>query len=397
MGKAKREFDWRAVRTIALASYVAMVCLAAGSLAQARAPYTSDDAGSNFGLLSVEDGRAIADVAREQGQTGHGVQDCSHVVHETYLRAGFDYPYASSFELYAGHESFGRVRNAQAGDLVVWPGHVGIVLDPREHSFYSLVSTGLEAQDYQGPYWKSRGRPRFYRYRVANGGAIAAAKARVFTPSLHSVKQGDTGVVAEERSAELGSDSNRPPKMAAERTKVVNAPTAQPADKGARTTFDPPQSIVIAAGSKQPTTSQVSEGIYELSNASGRVLRTDDPSKLVLPLVIFERLRVERVEIKRDHGWARLQIDSRATVAGGETNFKRRREKVRWELRHTELGWEAIPPADRIYVPNDVAVRNLAAQLAWLTEGDGAEAHQEAVLPQEARLANLLSALLENK
>jgi hypothetical protein len=66
-------------------------------------------------------------------------------------------------------------------------------------------------------------------------------------------------------------------------------------------------------------------------------------------------------------------------------------------LRHTELGWEAIPPADRMYVPNDVAVRNLAAQLAWLTEGDGAEAHQEAVLPQEARLANLLSALLENK
>jgi len=46
-------------------------------------------------------------------------------------------------------------------------------------------------------------------------------------------------------------------------------------------------------------------------------------------------------------------------------------------------------------VPNDVAVRNLAARLALLTEGDGAEAHQENVLRQESKLANLLSELLE--
>jgi hypothetical protein len=116
-----------------------------------------------------------------------------------------------------------------------------------------------------------------------------------------------------------------------------------------------------------------------------------------MPVVIFERLHVERLEIKRDHGWARLQIDSRATIAGGETSYTRRREKVRWELRRTELGWEAIRPAGKAYVPNDVAVRNLAAQLALLTEGDGAAARQEAVLRQESHLANLLSALLQNK
>jgi hypothetical protein len=396
MGKAKREFDWRAVRRIALASCVATVCFAAGSPAHAQAA-RSDDAGPNLGLLSVENGRVIADVARGKEQPGYEAQDCSHLVHEAYLKAGFDYPYASSFELYAGHESFGRVRNPQEGDLVVWPGHVGIVLDPTEHSFYSLVSTGLEAQDYDGPYWKSRGRPRFYRYRVGNGEAIATAKTRVSAPSSHSVRQRESGVVTEERSPVLSSDSNRPPRMAAERIKVVKEPAAQPVVRIERTTFDLPQSIVIAAGKKQPTTSQVAEGISELSNTSGSVLRTDDPSKLVLPLVIFERLRVERLEIKRDHGWARLQIDSRATIAGGETNFKRRREKARWELRRTESGWEAIPPADRVYVPNDVAVRNLAAQLARLTEADGPVAHQEAVLRQEAQLANLLSALLENK
>jgi hypothetical protein len=396
MGKVKSSFNARAATWFALSAWLAGGGMAVGTLAQAQGTSASMDSGPNTRFLSVAEGRAITEVVPEEDQPGHGAQDCSHLVHEAYRNAGFDYPYASSFELYAGHESFGRVRNPQAGDLVVWPGHVGIVLDPREHSFYSLVSTGLEAQDYYGPYWKSRGRPRFYRYRVGNGGAIATAKTRVSSPSSHPVRQRGAEVVTEERSPVMSSDSNRP-KMAAERTKVVNDPAALPDAKVERTTFDVPQSIVIAAGKKQPTSNQVEEGILELSNASGTVLRADDPSKLEMPVVIFERLHVERLEIKRDHGWARLQIDSRATIAGGETSYTRRREKVRWELRRTELGWEAIRPADKAYVPNDVAVRNLAAQLALLTEGDGAAARQEAVLRQESHLANLLSALLQNK
>jgi hypothetical protein len=44
-----------------------------------------------------------------------------------------------------------------------------------------------------------------------------------------------------------------------------------------------------------------------------------------------------------------------------------------------------------------VAVRNLAAQLARLTERDSAAADQETVLRQESQLANLLSGLLEKK
>jgi hypothetical protein len=392
MGKAKREFGRRAVRAIAIA---AVVCLAAGSLAQARAASASDEVGSNLGLLRGEEGRVIADAVQEQ--PGRGAQDCSHFVHETYLRAGFDYPYASSFELYAGHASFGRVRSPQAGDLVVWPGHVGIVLDPREHSFYSLVSTGVEAQDYDGAYWRSRGRPRFYRYRVEKAEILTASKAPGSSGSSHSAKRQGTDAVIEERSTVAASASNRPPKTVSEKTRVVNSPSALPAPVAESSSFEVPQSIVIAAGNKPPTSGQVAEGISELNNAAGNILRTDDPSTLALPVVIFERLHVERLEIKRDHGWARVQIDSRATLSGGGTNYKRRLEKVRWELRRTESGWEAITPADRSYVPKDVAVRNLAARLARLTEKDGAAAHQETVLRQESQLASLLSALLENK
>jgi len=387
MGKSKTEFNWRVARTFAVAACLIGACMAAGSLAQAQAASASPGSGSNPRLLTAEEGRTIVDAARDQDQPARGAQDCSHVVNQTYLSAGFEYPYASSFELYAGNENFERVRYSQPGDLIVWPGHAGIVVNPLQHSFYSLVSTGLEAQDYEGSYWRSRGRPRFYRYKVENAEPLTAIKATASARASKSKKPRDIAPAIEERS----------PVVASERTRVISVPPALPASAVAPTTFEVPQSIIIAAGNKLPTNSQVAEGISELSNASGNVLCADDPSKLALPVVIFERLHVERLEIKRDHGWARLQIDSRATIAGGETDYKRRREKVRWELRRTKSGWEAITPADRAYVPNDVAVRNLVAQLARLTERDSAAADQETVLRQESQLANLLSALLKNK
>jgi len=395
MGNLKKEFNCRAVRGYVLAVCLTGGCIGAGSPASAQGTSTQQESVASSRLLNAQEGRAIADAARDQDQPARGAQDCSHLVHQTYLDAGFEYPYASSFELYAGSNNFERVRHPQPGDLIVWPGHVGIVLEPLRHSFYSLVSTGLEAQNYEGTYWKSRGRPRFYRYKVENAEILTAAKAPASSRPSNSTKQQDTEAVIEERSPVVASDPNRPPKMASERTKVLKDPGVLPAPVVERTPFEIPQSIVIVAGNKQPTNSQVAEGISELSNASGTILRTDDPAKLAMPVVIFERLHVERLEVKKDHGWARVQIDARATIAGGEADNKRRRIKVRWELRKTDSGWEAIAPADRTYVPNDVAVRNLAARLAQLTESDGADSHQESALRQESKLANLLSALLE--
>ncbi len=397
MGKSNTEFNWRVARSFALAACLAGGCMAAGSQAQAQAASATQGSGSNSRLLSAKEGRAIVDAARDEDQPVRGAQDCSHLVHQTYLSAGFEYPYASSFELYAGNENFERVRKAQPGDLIVWPGHAGIVVDPLQHSFYSLVSTGPEAQDYEGSYWKSRGRPRFYRYKVESEEMLTVVKAPVSARASKSKKPRETAPASEKRSPVAASASNRPPKAASERTRVVYGLPALREPAVAPTTLEVPQSIIIAGGIKPPTSSQVAEGISELSNASGNVLLADDPTKLALPVVIFERLHVERLEIKREHGWAHLQIDSRATIAGGETDYKRRCEKVRWELRRTKSGWEAIAPEDRAYVPNDVAVRNLAAQLARLTERDSAAADQETVRGQESQLANLLSALLKNK
>jgi len=408
MNKARTEFNWKSGRGFALAACLVGWCLIAGSQAKAQAVPDSQagaqDAPAppqpapNFRLLNAKEGRSIVGAAKDQAQSGRDAQDCSHLVHQTYRDAGFEYPYANSFELYAGQENFQRVRHPRPGDLIVWPGHVGIVLDPIEHSFYSLVRTGLEAQDYLGAYWKARGKPRFYRYKVEKGEILTAAvRAPVAPRTANSNKTLGTATLVEERSP-TPSNSDRALKTTSARAKVENdSPTPSPAPSVEGAPFDAKKSIIIAAGTKQPTSSQVADAIADLTNGSGEVLRADDSLKLVLPVVIFERIEVERLEFKRNHGWATLRIDSRATIASGEMDYKRRREKVRWELRRTESGWEVVTSMDRIYVPNDVAVRSLAAQLARLTERDDLAAHRETVLRQESQLANLLSALLENK
>src|SRR5229473_372720 len=54
-------------------------------------------------LINAEQGREIAAAALGQEEPVRGTQDCSHLVHQIYGVAGYEYPYASSFELYAGH------------------------------------------------------------------------------------------------------------------------------------------------------------------------------------------------------------------------------------------------------------------------------------------------------
>jgi hypothetical protein len=372
-------------------------CFAEVHGANAQSAVAANESGRSFRLMTATEGREIVMAALEQDRLPSGEQDCSHVVHAFYLEAGFEYPYASSFEIYTGNVNFARVKTPRAGDLIAWPGHVGIVVDPAERSFYSLVNTGLETQFYDGPYWKSRGRPRFYRYKIVGAAVLNAKKSLPPQRNSNTTKQRRGAAVLEEQSPVESVTSNRPPKPMSERTEDNYGPQGPETPDAPDATAEIPSSIIIGTGNKQPTRGEIAEGISELSNASGRILRSDDPMKLQLPLMIFERFEVEKVEIKRDHGWAHLKIETRVLLVGGGVDSKRRNERVRWELRRTKSGWEAVAPTDRTYVPQDAAVRNLAAQLARLTETDGAAAHQETVLRQESQLADLLSELLEKK
>jgi len=118
--------------------------------------------------LTPDDGLAVISAALDSKVRRHSGHDCSHLVHAIYERAGFPYAYASSDDLYAGVQRFQRVAQPQPGDLIVWRGHVGIVVRPSRRVFFSFMSAGPGTDDYDAPYWVHRGHARFYRY-VKNG------------------------------------------------------------------------------------------------------------------------------------------------------------------------------------------------------------------------------------
>ena len=97
--------------------------------------------------------------------------DCSHLVHYLYTRAGLPYSYAPSHILYNGVRSFRRVRQPRAGDLIAWRGHVGIVVDPEQHSFLSALRAGVKVASYSSRYWQKKGTPHFLRYALADANA----------------------------------------------------------------------------------------------------------------------------------------------------------------------------------------------------------------------------------
>lgn len=114
--------------------------------------------------LTADDGLSVIAAALDLRVRSEHERDCSHLVNAIYIRAGFPYPYASSSDLYDGTDYFRRVKHPQPGDLVVWTGHVGIVVNPAQHLFFSVLSDGPGIDTYKARYWKRRGPVRFYRY-----------------------------------------------------------------------------------------------------------------------------------------------------------------------------------------------------------------------------------------
>src|SRR5262249_59658367 len=122
------------------------------------------------------------------------------------------------------------------------------------------------------------------------------------------------------------------------------------------------------------------EGISELNDGAGSTLRSQDPFQGRSPLIIVEQFNVTHLEMKRDHGWARLQVESKVSIDKGAVQRKPLRESVLWELRRMPTGWEVVVPQDRTYVPHDVAVEKLAGQPAPLAQSNARPPHAVSVL-----------------
>jgi cell wall-associated NlpC family hydrolase len=145
---------------------------------------SEDPAAVAIEALTPDDGLSVIAAVLDSRLHLLARRDCSHLVHAIYHRAGFPYPYARSSDLYAGTNEFQRIANPQPGDLVVWRGHVGIVINPAQHVFFSAMRSGPEIDNYEASYWKRRGQLRFYRYvknhtaRDAKDGFVLARQGK---------------------------------------------------------------------------------------------------------------------------------------------------------------------------------------------------------------------------
>jgi hypothetical protein len=163
-------------------------CVLAALVAPLAAVSMAHDGASGVRLVNVREGKMLVNTASEQKAEVKDKPDCSHLVHQIYEMSGFPYPYASSSYLYDGIDKFRRVSTPRPGDLVVWRGHAGILINAVEHTFYSSVSSGFRTENYDGSYWRTQGRPRFYRYVLLGPAEPTATKgsARAINSAAHS-------------------------------------------------------------------------------------------------------------------------------------------------------------------------------------------------------------------
>ena len=323
-------------------------------------------------VLTADEGLAVLGAALESRAHPDLGSDCSHLVHAIYERAGYSYSYANSSTLYAGSAEFRRVARPQPGDLVVWPGHVGIAVNPAQRSFFSVLRSGLGVNSYDSPYWRERGRPRFFRYVTDVPTTIQVAPSSQET-SLKTIASSESDAGMAQNPGFTQSE--------------------QP-----RTQMDPAKPItplVLVNHSQRPNPKEVTDAVEQTFGNAGEVVRGEDVVNPPRPLIVFDRLFVERVHLQRDRGWAEIRLDGAFKLPRGKTNLPKHAERQRWLLVRRDFDtWELTLPPDVIYVPNNIAVRMLAHQLATLTDET---AGQTSTPEQKVELSRLLSVLLKEQ
>jgi len=320
-------------------------------------------------LLTSEEGAALVDVSLDNS-AARRAPDCSHLVYQLLTAAGLSYPYAPSFAIFRGIPQFRRVTIAQPGDLIVWPGHVGLVIDPEQHTFFSRTGSGPRTVAYDSDYWRHRGRPRFYRYIVGDS-----------TPGLLEARINGTRATIASNNVEPERPSDRSPE-----SEAAPADAAENSDQQ-----QVPENIHLVTEQNRPTKDDVAEGVSELASASALALEAKNRGQL--SIMLLRDIRVEKIQAKGNKGWADLRVESRAELAPNLTWKRTRVQTLRWELRRNQGGWILSPPKDRVYVDQSAAIPVLAKQLSVLSATPTPASAQR----QIGSLAALLDFLLNEK
>ena len=368
-----------------------MFCLAALPSAPAQQPQSrsnktqeqrtqEQDDQEDARPLTLDEGLAIIGAALDSRHHKAFSSDCSHFVHGLYQRAGFHYAYAPSSDLYAGVGEFRRVTHPQPGDLAVWRGHSGIVVNPAQHSFFSLLRSGPGVDSYDSPYWKRKGRPRFFRYVKTVPGRALSSSTR--TASLRPSSLED----AEPHQAPTGDQEPEISEGAAsERT--------SPASRVADPALDAMTPRVAVVNSIHPKPDRLAEAFIRACTEAEPNLRGRDLFHSAQRVIVFDHFTVKKVHVSGSQDWVDVQIDELAALTGGTGETHKHSERQRWVLtRRDKTTWELTPPRDVIYLPQPIAVRLLARQLAQLTENSPTPASRT---KEDAELARVLDTLLQ--
>jgi hypothetical protein len=310
----------------------------------------ADDDYSNTVLLSPDQGEALAAFALRSEKRIRTKPDCSHLVHQLYARAGLIYPYEDSRVLYRGITDFQRVKKPQAGDLVVWLGHVGIVLSTEEKTFISSVHSGILAESWMAPHWVRRGHPRFYRYRIGPE-ADMNLLAKIMddetqqTETWTSTRNG-TG-------AELPSPETREsdePEHAIEPLSAQNARNISESEHVSN-------SIVALVSQRQtPSKRQIAAALMESSKAHARRLMDDETLDVTRPFVAFSQLEVEKIKIKRENGSITIRLNEMMSQEDGRILPARTTERELKIFRRNDGVWVISDLQERTYLPEEQAL-----------------------------------------
>jgi hypothetical protein len=319
-----------------------------------------DESRAQSFLLNTSEGLAVIGAALESRNGSLSKLDCSHLVHTVYQRAGFPYAYASSSDLYAGVDEFRGVAHPHVGDLVVWPGHVGIVVNPAESTFFSALRSGSGVDSYSSSYWRERGTPRFYRY--AKAGAKVRQEIAAADPGLTPASLG-AAVDGESKPASIVNLAN----IRLPRVQIIN--------------------------SAKPRNREVTQALQLSLNADLEGLREADLFKLPRPMIVFSQVEVRTVKVHGQQGQAQVRITALLSLDGGQMSLKQWQQIQTWPMRRRDNNsWELLLPQDEIYVPRATAVRVLAHQLSLLADADNPAANSR----QQSELAQMLNAILTN-
>ncbi|HWO34035.1 MAG TPA: hypothetical protein VNO32_35000 [Candidatus Acidoferrum sp.] len=330
-------------------------------------------------LLSPNEGLAILGAALDSRHHHSDFSsDCSHFVHGLYERAGFPFEYASSSDLYEGTDEFRQVATPQPGDLAVWRGHAGIVVNPAQHSFFSVLHSGPGVDSYDSPYWRQRGQPRFFRYlKPAPSGVL---KSSILTASWQPT------VLNDAEPYEAAPDGR--PSGISERPSSEAAPSARFA-KNMSVNSEAFRIVILT--SARPKSDQVSSAFFEACNDLAEQVRSRDLFRSAEPLVVFDHFEVKKVHITGNQGWIEIQLDELFSLTEGKAEVHKQSERQRWALRREDKkSWKLTPSRNAIYLSQHTAERVLAHELSQLTEDnpDNASGTQE-----KAKLVRLLDVL----